>query len=123
MTSVSASDGGDIRGMARCGEPVVDGGADTPALDRRIAGPVMAGNQEQDPIAGRNRLIEAAVDRLPRAIKVHPVEVEGAIGHNRAAFETTVPAAVEGRSGFGFGGNQLRLSGSYRESDRYHFDG
>jgi len=77
MTPVGAAHGGDIGGVARRGEPVVDGGADTPALDRRIARPVVAGDQQQHAVPGRNRLLKPTVDRLPRAIEVHPVEIEG----------------------------------------------
>jgi len=50
---------------------------------------------------------------LPCAIEVHPVEIKRAIGHNRAALEPPVPAAVEGGSGFGLGRNPLGYARRY----------
>ena len=58
--------------MARGGEPVVDGGADRAALDRRFAGAVVAGDQEKHTVAAADRLIERAVDRRPCRVEVIP---------------------------------------------------
>ena len=44
----------------------------------------MAGDQEHDPLAAGDRPLERAVDRAPRAIEVHPVKVEHAVGLDRA---------------------------------------
>ena len=38
VAAVSAADRGNVGGMARCRQPVVDRGADSPALNRRLAG-------------------------------------------------------------------------------------
>ena len=40
----------------------MDRSADLAALDGRLAGTMMTGDQKQDPIASRYRLIEAAID-------------------------------------------------------------
>lgn len=74
----------------------MDGGADAPALDRRSAGAVMAGDEQQDPLAGGDRPFERAIDRLPGGVEAHPVEVENAVGRDGAAGEALVPAAVKG---------------------------
>jgi hypothetical protein len=66
------------------GKPVVHRGADAPALDRRVAGAMMAGNQKQDAIASVDGSFERAVDRLPGLIEVHSVQIERPIGLDRA---------------------------------------
>jgi len=57
VTPVSASYGGDIFGMARSREPVVNGRSDAASLDRRIARPMMAGDEQYDPLPARDRLL------------------------------------------------------------------
>jgi len=84
--------------MARCGQPVVDRGPDPAALHRRLASAVMAGDQEQEPVAAPDRLLERAVDRAPGGIQRHSVKVEHAIGFDRPAPQPAVPAAIEGCS-------------------------
>ena len=74
----------------------MDRGADSAALDRRVAGAVVAGDQKEDPLAGRDRPLERAVDCPPRRVEVHSVEVEHSVGLDRAAAQPPVPAAVEG---------------------------
>jgi formyltetrahydrofolate synthetase len=58
VASVRASDGGDVTGMAASGEPVVNGSADTSALNRRLARTMVAGNQQNHPVTARDRLLE-----------------------------------------------------------------
>ena len=58
MAAVGAPDGGDAAGVARGGQPVVDRGADLAPLDRRLAGPMMAGDQQHHAVAARDRLLE-----------------------------------------------------------------
>ena len=99
MAPVSSADGGDRRRVARRCKPVVHGCPDLAPLDRRLAGSMMAGDQQQHPIAASERLLEAAVDRRPGRIQAHPVEVEYAIGLNAPAAEAPVPAAIEGPVG------------------------
>ena len=128
MASVGAPNGSNPRRMARRRKPVVNGGADASALDRRIARPVVAGDQQQHAIPGRNRLLEPAIDRLPCSVEVHPVEIEHPIGLDRAGFEAPVPAAVEAGSEFRFGRDRRRSprsrrSGRYCRLDRLRFIG
>jgi hypothetical protein len=80
MAPMSASNRGDRARMARSREPVVDGGADLAALDRRIARTVMPGDQQDHAVASRDRLLQAAIDRLPGTVERHPVKIERAVG-------------------------------------------
>ena len=77
------------------GEPVVNGGADAPTLDRGVARAMMAGNQQHDPVAGTNGALKPAINRLPGGVEGHPVEVEDAFGLDCAAAQTLVPATVQ----------------------------
>jgi hypothetical protein len=58
------------------GKPVVHRGADAPALDRRVAGAMVAGYQQQHAIASVDGSFERAVNRLPCLVEVHAVQVE-----------------------------------------------
>jgi hypothetical protein len=95
MPPVRAANGGDAGRVPRSGKPAVDRCADAPALDRRFARPMMAGNEQDDTVAGVNRLIENAVDRAPRIVECHPVQIEHPIGLGRARAKPPVPARVE----------------------------
>src|SRR5207302_528854 len=95
MASVRAANGGNARRVPRSGKPIVNGRADAAALDRRLARPVMTGNEQDDPVARVNRLLENTVDRSPRGVEGHPVEVEHPIRLGRARAELPVPARVE----------------------------
>jgi hypothetical protein len=98
VAPVSSANRGDPGGVARRGEPVVDRGADPATLNRRLARPVMAGDQQNDPDAVRNRPIEAEIDRPPRGLEVHAVKIEDAVRFDRAVAKPPVPAAVERRA-------------------------
>src|SRR4051812_23318246 len=82
--------------MARCRQPIMDCCPDSPALNRRFAGPVMTGDQQNPPLASANRLLQRVIDRRPRAIKVHSVKVEDPVGLDRAGTKLLIPGAVEG---------------------------
>src|SRR5437868_12336970 len=69
MATMRAAHRGDRGRMARDREPVMNRGADPAALDRRIAGAMMAGDQQDDPRAVRNRALQRAVDRGPGAVE------------------------------------------------------
>ena len=96
MAPVRTAHGSNVRCMPRSGKPVVDGRADAPARDRRLARPMMAGNEQDNAVTGINRLLENAVDRAPRGVERHPVQVEHPVGLGRARAEPPVPACVEG---------------------------
>src|SRR4051812_37953120 len=87
---------GDRRSVARSGEPVVHRGPDFPPLHRRRPRPVMPGNQQQQPVAARDCLLDSAVDRRPGAIEREAVEVEDPIRLDAPGRKLSVPAAVEG---------------------------
>jgi len=95
MAPVRTANGGNARRLPRSGKPIVNGRADAAALDRRLARPVMTGNEQDEPVASVNCLLETAVDRAPGAVEGHPVEVEHPIGLGRARPEPPVPARVE----------------------------
>jgi len=73
---VSAPDRRDSSRVTRMGKPVVHRGADAPALDRRVAGAMVAGYQQQHAIASVDGSFERAVNRLPCLVEVHAVQVE-----------------------------------------------
>jgi hypothetical protein len=95
MSPVSASNGGNSRCMTRCREPVVDRGADLAALDRRLSRAMMTGDQQHDALAAGDGVAKPAVDRPPRAVEGHAVEVEDSVGLDNAVTQPPVPAAVE----------------------------
>jgi len=95
MTSMRASNGGDPVGVARGRKPIVNGRADPAALNRRIAGPMMARDEQNDPFATRNGSLQATIDRGPSSVEVHSVKIEHPIGLDVAASKLLVPAAVE----------------------------
>ena len=97
VAAVRAAHGGDARSVARGGEPVMDGGADSAPLDRRLAPALMAGNQQQDAVSGGDGLLERSVDRFPGAVEIVAVKVERAIGLDVAGAKTLVPTAIQGR--------------------------
>ena len=96
MAPVRSTDGGNARRVPRSGKPVVHGRADASARDRWLARPMMAGNEQNDTVAGVNRLLENPVDRAPCTVEGHSVEVEHTIRVGRARAKPPVPACVEG---------------------------
>ena len=71
---------------------------DRSAAKGRLAGPLVAGDEQEDALAGGDRLLERSVDCAPRAVEAHAVEVDDSIGLNAAAAETPIPASIEGRA-------------------------
>lgn len=96
MAPVGTSHGRDMGCVARGSEPVVHGCADPAAPDRRLARSVMAGDQQHQAVAARDRLLQAPVDRRPRLVERHAVQVQNAIRLDVAAPQPFVPAPVEG---------------------------
>ena len=95
MTRVSAPDRRDISGMAGSREPVMDGSSDPAPQHGRITRPMMPRNEEHDPVAARNRLLQTPIDRSPGPVEIHAVQVEHAVGLDHAAAELLVPASVK----------------------------
>lgn len=95
MTAVRGPNGRNVRSVARSREPIVDRRPDPAALNRWLAWAVMARDQQQQAVSARNSLIEASVDRCPRRIKVHAMQVDDAIRRSRPAAQLLVPASVE----------------------------
>lgn len=96
---MGAADRSNLARVPRCGEPIVNGSTDCAPADRRIAGALMAGNQEKEPLAARDRLLERAIDRSPGAVEAHPVEIDHPVRCNSPGGELAIPACIEGRAG------------------------
>ncbi len=71
--------------MTRMSEPIVNGGTDFAALDRRRPWPCMAGNQQNDPIFSCNSRFDPAIYGAPGAIETMAVQVENPVRNHRAA--------------------------------------
>jgi hypothetical protein len=95
MATVSVPDRGNVAGMPRGGEPIVNGGANPPALHRRRIRTMMAGDQQHDAIAAVDRLLNNAVDGCPRCVQIHAMKIEHTVGLDGAAPELFVPAPIE----------------------------
>ena len=95
MPPVCATHGGNPRGVTGSREPVVNSSSNLATVDRWLAGAVVAGNEQHDPVAACDRLLKDAVDRVPRLVEIVTVEVEDAIGFDIARLELAVPAAVQ----------------------------
>ena len=95
---MGAAHRGNRRRMARDGEPVMNRGADAAALHWRLAGAMVAGDQQHDASTTVDCAIQGAIDGVPGTIEAHPVKVEGQVGLDIAGAEAAVPGAVEGRA-------------------------
>jgi len=76
-------------------EPVMDGGPNPAPLDRRIPRPMMAGDQQDDAIASRDRSLETAIDCRPGGVEIHAVKIEHAVRLDIPASKLLVPAAIQ----------------------------
>lgn len=85
----------DFLSVARYRQPVVDGGTYAPPLDRRIAGPRMAGDQQDHPLTINHRLFQRPVDRLPGAIETMAVKVDNPVRPDVSGTKPPIPARVE----------------------------
>ncbi len=79
-------------------EPIVNRGADSPPLKRRLAGAVVTGNKEQQPVATSDRLLKRPVDREPGSVECHPMQIKNEVGLDRTGSQAAIPGAVESRS-------------------------
>lgn len=87
----------DARGMARRGEPIVNGRPDPAARHRGLALPLMAGDEQYHPVARGRGLLQRIIDCIPRPVEIVAVKIERAIGSNAAAAQALVPFAIERR--------------------------
>ena len=71
-----SSNGRDAGGVTRGRQPVVNCRANSPSLNGRFTGPVVAGDEKDQSIPPSDCFVEATVDRRPCRIKVHPVQIE-----------------------------------------------
>lgn len=73
----------------------MDRSADRAAPDWRLTRPLMPSDQENDPIAARDCLLERSVDRPPGAIETQSVKVDSPVGLKSAATKAAVPRTIE----------------------------
>ena len=102
VAPMRAANRGDLPRMARRRQPVVDRGADPPALDRRLARAGVAGDQQQRP--GRRAAIACSSARsiaVQARSRLWPWRSSDPVGLDRAGAEPPVPAAVERVAGRG----------------------
>jgi hypothetical protein len=85
----------DVACVPRRRKPVVNRRADRASPDRRLPRAMMAGDQQENAVAARDRLLERAIDCTPGAVETHPVKIYDPVGLDRAAAKSPVPAAVE----------------------------
>src|SRR5688500_1488152 len=95
VAPMSRADGGNPWRVARGREPLVDGGADLAAPDRRLARAVMSGDQKDDAVPSIDRLLERPVDGAPGAVETHSVKVDDAVRFDRATAQSSVPASIQ----------------------------
>ena len=113
MTPVSAPDRCNVGGVARCRQPIVDCSTDAPTLNGWLARSMMPGNQQDDSVASNDRLLEPSVNRRPRTIEVHAMEIDRHIGLDIAASKTLIPTPIE--CSFS---DWTRLGANFRQSAR-----
>jgi len=92
---MSAPDRGDVGRMPRGGEPVMDGGADRASADRGLARAVVPRDEQQHAVAVGDCFVEGSIDRTPRSVEAHPMEIDGPVRLDAPAAEALVPATVE----------------------------
>ena len=90
---------GDPGGMARDGQPVVNGRADLAALDGRFARTMMTRDEKDEAVSGILGALEGEVDFSPCAVETVPVEIDDSVGVERARPELSIPRPVKRRSG------------------------
>jgi hypothetical protein len=93
-----SSNRSDVGGMARCSEPVVDGSPDRAAPDRRLARPLVTGDQKEHAVAARYRLLEGPVNCAPCAVEGQAVQIDDSVRLDAAPAKAPIPACVERRS-------------------------
>ena len=76
-------------------QPVVNRGANPPPFEARLAASFMARNEEQNPVARRDRSLQRMVDRFPGAVEAVAVEVERPVRVNSPGPKAPIPAAIQ----------------------------
>ena len=95
MARVRAPYGSDARRVPRRLQPVVNGSANLAALDGRIPLPGMAGDEQDDPLASADRMLESKVNGTPCPVECHPVKVDHPVRLDVARSKTSVPRGIE----------------------------
>lgn len=91
MPAMRAAHSRNVRRVPRCREPVMDRRADAPTLNGRLTGAMVPSDQQNHAIAAPDRLFETAIDRCPRPVEVHAVQVEHPVRLQIAAANALVP--------------------------------
>ena len=97
VAAVRATYRGDVRGMRRRRQPVVNRGTDSSADHWRLAFAFVPSDQQQDSVTGRDGPLERVVDREPCRVEAMSVKVEGPVRLDAARAKPPIPTAIEGR--------------------------
>ena len=92
MPAMGAPDRGDLPSVAGGREPIVDCGANAPALHRRVAWAGVASDQQQHPLGVNERIFERAINGLPGALEIMAVQVDDPVGLDVARAQPAIPA-------------------------------
>lgn len=80
MPRVGAADSGDRTGMSGHCQPIVNGGANSAALDRRLATSMMTGDQQDETMARSDGSFERGIDGGPRIVERVTMQVHDPVG-------------------------------------------
>ena len=111
---MSAANRRDPARVTRYGKPIVDRRPDPPAPDGRFARTMVTGYQQDDPFAGVACPLQGEIDRVPRTVEIHPVQIDHAIGLHGPGAELAVPCPVQRCAGAKRPRRQHDLSNGYR---------
>lgn len=92
------ADRGDATRVARNGQPIADGGADSSAFDGWLAAALMPGDQQENAVSSHDGALDRPVDGSPCAVQVVPMEIEHPVGFDRSRPQAPLPMAVEVRA-------------------------
>ena len=76
---MSAAYGRDFLSVGRSGEPVMNRGPNSAPLDRRLAGPGMAGNQQQHSFSVNQGALQRPIDGTPGGVEIVTMQVDDAV--------------------------------------------
>ena len=65
MAPMRTANRGDVAGVARRREPVVDRSTDRSAAERRLSRALVTGDEQHDTFTARDRYLQPTVNRLP----------------------------------------------------------
>lgn len=95
MAAVCPADGSNVARVARRRQPVMHCRTDLSPLNRRFAGTMVSGDQQDQAVARPNGVFEAPINCAPGPVKTHAVKVDGPVRLDRTAPQFLVPAPIQ----------------------------